>query len=582
MRTIGYAQRDSMATMARLATVAASVVAVLGTACTGGQAPPRSAVLITLDTTRLDALGAYGGVPGLTPNLDRLAERSVRYEWARSVAPLTLPAHTSMFTGLYPPRHGVRGNGPSVLSRKATTVAEHARAAGFQTAGFVACLALDRAYGVAQGFDAWGQPTPDRRRRLGEVSDRPARAVVAEARSWLARRDPSRPFFLWVHLFDPHAPYEAPAPFRGERTPYHGEVAAMDAAVGELIAALEQDGLFEQAFLAVVADHGEGLGDHGEQTHGTYLWDSTLRVPLLLRYRDGYGAGEVSTETVSVVDLAPTLLEAMELELPADLDGLSLYYQSVPSERGVYFESYDAWRRFGWSPLVGWADARGKYVRGSREQLFQPRGDAAEAAELLSSGGELPPRYVEGLASVTALPAFEPAGDQAVPEELLLEMARLGYGATHERAPEYPAPLELVERPDPRDHTLRFAEFSRARALVESGDHAAAVELLEEIVAANPYNATALDWLASALIASNQHERAVRVLRNRLVLPPEQIATHRDLMRCFTALGNEEQARRHSIRALRLLVEVHTLRGQRQEVSKYRALLERARSAANE
>jgi arylsulfatase A-like enzyme len=533
--------------------------------------------LITLDTTRLDALGVYGGVPGLTPSLDRLAERSLRYRWARSVAPLTLPAHTSMFTGLYPPRHAVRGNGPSVLSREATTVAERARRAGFQTAGFVACLALDRSYGIAQGFEAWGQPAARTDRQVGQVSDRPARAVVVEAKQWLAARDPSRPFFLWVHLFDPHAPYDPPAPFRSERTPYHGEVAAMDAAVGDLVAALEQHALLDDVFLAVVADHGEGLGDHGEQTHGTYVWDSTLRVPFFLHYRDGFGAGEVSLETVSVVDVAPTLLEAMELEVPDDLDGLSLYYQSVPSDRGVYFESYDAWRRFGWSPLVGWADAQGKYVRGGGEQLFDARADPDESADRLAAGDALPARYVEGIGGVLALPALEPAGDRAVSAEILAEMAKLGYGTTHERAPEYPDPLADFGRPDPRERIEQFDTFRRARDLVESGDTARAIELLDEIVAANPYNATALDWLASALIASNQWERAVEVLRSRLVLPPEQIATHRDLVKCFTALGDREQARLHSIRSLHLLVEVHELRGERQQASKYRALLENVR-----
>jgi arylsulfatase A-like enzyme len=571
--------------MVRTASIASVVVGVLGSlaaSCSAGEAPPRSAVLITLDTTRLDALGVYGGVEGLTPNLDRLAERSLRYEWARTVAPLTLPAHASMFTGLYPPRHGVRGNGPATLTREATTVAERARAAGFQTGGFVACLALDRTFGIAQGFDAWGQPTPGERRQVGQVSDRPARAVVVEAVRWLAARDPSKPFFLWVHLFEPHAPYDPPAPFRSERTPYHGEVAAMDAAVGELIAALEENALLEQAFVAVVADHGEGLGEHGEKTHGTYCWDATVRVPMLLHYRDGYEAGEASLETVSVVDVAPTLLQAMELELPADLDGLSLYYQSVPTDRGVYFESYDAWRRFGWSPLTGWADAHGKYVRGAREELFDTRADPGELQELLANGTALPERYVEGIGSVTSQPALESAGERAVPEEILLEMARLGYGTTHERAPEYPGPLAELGRADPRDRLEQFDEFARARNLVESGNNTAAIELLEQIVAGNPFNTTALDWLATALIASNEHERAIGVLRARLVHPPERIATHRDLVKCFTANGDDESARVHSLRSLRMLVDIHELRGERQEASKYRALLEDARRSVRE
>ena len=563
--------------MARRAWIPALLALAAG--CGGGDQGARSALLITLDTTRLDSLGAYGGPDGLTPNLDRFAARSLRYEWARTVAPLTLPAHASMMTGLYPPRHTVRGNGPAALPREAVTVAERARSAGFQTAGFVACLALDRAYGIAQGFDTWSQPRPTTNRQVGQITDRPGGDVVAEAVRWLRGRDRGRPFFLWVHLFDPHAPYQPPPRFASERSPYHGEVAAMDAAVGHLLGAIEDEpGLSERVFLAVVADHGEGLGERGEETHGLLCWDTTVRVPLFLLYRDGWAAGETSAETVSVVDLGPTLLEAMSLSVPDDLDGISLYYESVPSDRGVYFESYDGWRRFGWNPLTGWADGRGKYVRGAREELFRPRSDAGEENDLLAGGGRLAERYTEGLAGVTARPALAGAGDRAVEEEVLEEMARLGYGTTYERQPAYPGPFDELPRPDPRDRLAESAEVDRARALIVAGNHGAAVPILEGVTAGNPYNAAALDLLGRALMAAGDYERAVAILRARLVLPPEQIATHRDLMKCFTALGNEEQQRIHSTRALELLVETYERRGERQEAARYRGLLESVRT----
>ena len=320
---------------------------------------PRSALLITLEATRRDALGAYGAAPSVTPHLDDLAEEAIRYEWARSVAPLSRPAHASIATGLYPPRHGLRSERSQALADRAVTVAERARAAGFATAAFLGSRALDESSGLLQGFEHHGAPPPGDP-TFGDVPKRPAAEVVGEATAWLQERPRERPFFLWVHCSDARRPrHGTDAP---ETAAYLEEVGAIDRALGELFAVLAAEDLLEETFVAVAGAGGEALGEHGELGAGLELWDSTLRVPLLLRYHDGFGAGEASSEIVSVADLAPTLLEAMGLESrgSGDLDGTSLYYQSVATDRGVYFESYDGWERFGWSPLVGVADARGK------------------------------------------------------------------------------------------------------------------------------------------------------------------------------------------------------------------------------
>ncbi len=239
---------------------AALLASSLVSATCGSSEPvdARSVVLITLDTTRTDALRAFGGERDVAPHLDALASESVLYVDARTVAPLTLPAHTSMLTGLFPPRHGARGNGPAMVSQDAVTVAERAALAGFQTAGFVGGLTLDRAYGIAQGFEVWSQPAETSHRLLGQVSDRPAESVVLDALSWLKARDRSRPFFLWVHEFDPHAPYAAPREFVEQAAghAYYAEVARMDAALGDLIGELRKQEFFERGLTCVVADHG--------------------------------------------------------------------------------------------------------------------------------------------------------------------------------------------------------------------------------------------------------------------------------------------------------------------------------------
>ena len=247
-----------------------SVLALaLASACPGSDEPGGlSAVLITLDTTRDDAVGA----PGVTPHLDALARDGVRFERAYTVAPLTLPAHASMLTGLVPLRHGLRVNGAGALPLAASTLAEHAAAAGLRTGAIIGAVVLDGAFGLDQGFETYDVPPHGRQQRDTHFAMRTGAEVVELALAWLDEGDPRAPFFLWVHLWDPHAPYDAPAELAGRfpEHPYLDEVAAADAAVGTLIAGLTARGLMERTAILVVGDHGEAFGEHGELTHGTY------------------------------------------------------------------------------------------------------------------------------------------------------------------------------------------------------------------------------------------------------------------------------------------------------------------------
>ncbi|MCB9914602.1 MAG: sulfatase [Planctomycetes bacterium] len=373
-------------------------------------------MLVTLDTTNPGALGCYSGRAGLTPHLDALAAEGVLYENARSVAPLTLPSHASMMTGLWPPRHTLRDNGLRALPESAETLAEAARARGYQTAACVAAVVLGESYGLDQGFDVYDAPHgagPGH----GHVLERSSAEVTAAALRWLDGRDRARPFFLWVHYFDAHAPYD-PAPeflaraqALGEaRFPaYLGEVAQVDDAVGALLARLRAEGLLEHTLVAVVGDHGESLGRHGEPTHSLLAYDATIRVPLLLRYPDGYRAGERSAEFVSVADVAPTLLEALDLAPGGALDGRSLYRRAVPPGRGVYFESSYGWLNYGWSPLSGWASAEGTYLHSSAPELFPgPAGTRGE--ERWAAEPALAARLLAALEAATAGPALADDG----------------------------------------------------------------------------------------------------------------------------------------------------------------------------
>jgi len=484
-------------------------------------AAPLNAVLITLDTTRADALAPYGAPPDRTPYLALLAEQSVVYEEATTVAPLTLPAHASILTGLYPPRHGVRDNGAYALAPAATTVAEVARELGAQTAAFVAAAVLDPGFGLDQGFDVYEAPARPFTHASSTYAERRGSEVAARALDWLEGRDPTRPFFLWMHLFDPHAPYDPPPAFAAhEGSPYAGEVAAADAALGRLLARLEAEGLLERTFVVVVADHGEAFGEHGEVSHASLCYDTTLRVPLLLRYPDGWGAGRRSREIVSVVDVAPTLMRALGATVPAgiaDLDGASLYRRTVAPDRGVYFESYYGYLNFGWSPITGWRDALGKYVHSSRPELYETHLDPDETSNLVEKAGEGLARYRAGLADVAAR---EPLQASAAPGRLGQALARLGYAQSTAAPLQLPGPLAPSELPAPADRLDEQLAFQEALGLQEEGRWEEADARLRAIVGANPRNVAALDRLAAGLAQLARCDEALGVLRSVVAVGP--------------------------------------------------------------
>ena len=491
------------------------VLVTLPLACGGGEGARelRSAVLITLDTTRADALGCYGRADSPTPSLDRLARESVVQEGAHTVAPLTLPAHASMMTGLYPPRHTVRDNGMSPVPRSAVTLAERARAAGVQTAAVVAAAVLDHAFGLDQGFDSYDDPA----HRGFEGSERRASEVADRALAWLAGRDRERPFFLWVHLFDPHAPYDPPDAFRsapGAGVPYLGEVAAMDGAIGRLVERLREDELLDELTLMVVADHGEAFGEHEEYSHGAYCYEPTLRVPMLLRHPGGRGGGGRSARVTSVVDVHPTLAEAMglppERSAPA-LDGESLFGREAAPERGVYFESYNGFLYYGWSPIAGWLDARGKYLHSSEPQLFDPWSDPGEAADLVVERASELDGYRAAIERLTRRPAL--SREQAhVAQDLLVDVQNLGYaGAGDAPEDDLPHPLAESDLPAPARTAAVHRKLMEATVHRNAGDPQGACALLEEVLAADPANYYARETLGSTLIEAQRCADAIPV-----------------------------------------------------------------------
>ena len=350
---------------------AAAVVAVaaLGSGTAGSRPNEMNVLIITLDTTRADRLSPYGYMDAAMPSLERLAREATVFNQAISVSPLTLPAHTSLFTGLLPPNHGVRDNADRPLAATYTTLAEVARAQGFRTAAFVGSAVLDRERGLAQGFDVYSDVGRDDRRPHSEPQ-RTAAQVVDQAVKWLASERRAR-FFLWAHLYDPHHPYNPPEPFRaGTRDAYVGEVAFAESQIGRLLDVLDERGLRDDTIVVVVGDHGESLNEHGENHHGIFLYESVLRVPLMIRM-PGRSARRVS-EVVRITDVMPTVLALAGIGAPTN-DGVSLVDLMTGRRHGLDLEAYAESlypQRFGWSPLYALRDSRYKFIDAPKPELY--------------------------------------------------------------------------------------------------------------------------------------------------------------------------------------------------------------------
>ena len=515
---------------------------LLASACAGEDRGPRSALLVTLDTTRADALSCYGNEEPTTPVLDALAAEGVAFDAAHTVMPLTLPAHASMLTGLFPLRHGLRDNGVAALPESAQTVATRAHAAGIETAAFLSSVVLDDDFGLNHGFDVYSLP---QRRAAGERAhgaERSSRDTIDAALAWLAKRDPARPFFLWVHLYDPHHPYEPSAPFAGRfSTPYLGEVAQADHELGRLLDDLRARGLYERTFVLALADHGEAFGEHGEIGHGTFCYETTLRIPLIARWpRDAGGRtpGTRSRELASAVDVAPTLAEALGLTPLEGIDGASFFARALPDGRGVYFESYYAYLSCGWSPLAGWMDERGKYIHSSEPELYDWRADPLEEKDLARERAGECERIRGEIARAAEAPVLEVVeigGDEA-----LAGIHALGYAGSDDSS-ELPHPLAPNTLLSPRSQASFFAKQARAQELAGTGRHAEAAAIYEEVLRGSPSNFFALEELATNYLELGRATDAIPLLERLTKEGPQRAKSYLKLgLALITAKHFEE------------------------------------------
>jgi arylsulfatase A-like enzyme/tetratricopeptide (TPR) repeat protein len=562
------------------------VVLVVAGACHSKSPHPANLVLVTVDTLRADRLGAYGHAAAQTPTADRLAREGVRVEDATVQVPQTGPSHASLFTGLLPHEHGLRDNFSPPLRPGVPTLASTLAGHGYDTAGFVASLTVSARTGLDRGFRTFDDPFSDSgERRLLTRSERPAGEVVDAALAWL-ERPRERPFFAWVHLFDPHAPYEPPAPFdRRLPDPYDGEVAYADQQVGRLLAFLDEAGLRESTLFVLTSDHGEGLGDHGEDEHLLLVYDSTLRVPLLLSWPGVLPQGATVPGQFRSVDLLPTLLELLQVPaVPSGGDSRAgaLEEGGELPESESYAESLYGSLHFGYAPLRALRAGGWKYIDAPRAELYDLRADPGEEHNLLDRRPEKADRMRDRLArrggGETA-----PSEGVAVNASELERLIALGYVAGTS------SPEGTALGADPKDKIAEYQAYKRdvteARRLLEAGDIDAALALLERRSAEDTVSFEVESMRGQALVLRRRYAEAVEPLETALSLLPTFAGTYAALSLALRETGRYDESRAVLERGLETdpenpaLLQAHgiLLRGLG-DLSGARASLERART----
>ena len=510
-------------------------------------------VVITLDTTRADRIGAYGAKGVETPALDRIANEGVLFEQAVAVAPLTLPAHSSIFTAKFPPEHGVRDNGGFFLGAEQVTLAELLKSRGYRTGAFVSAYVLDSKWGLDQGFDAYVDDfdiSPTRGASLS-ATQRPANEVVDKALPWMDGAA-GAPFFAWLHLYDPHAPYRPPEPFesRYKDHPYNGEIAFTDSQIQRLITHLQSSGVYDRTIIAVMGDHGESLGDHGESAHGFFIYNSATHVPFMIRTPFSATRGRRVTDPVRAVDLMPTVLDLLGVRHPDGLSGVSLVPLMTGATRELALDAYSEamypLHHYGWSDLRALRAGRYKVIDAPRPELYDLEHDPAEATNLFAERQPLGDRMIAQLRSMEArfrtTVAELPAPD--VDPEARERLAALGYVGSFVANASDPR----TGRADPKDKIGLFNKLGTAQEISKDADaddpaaFARITRLLEEVVQEDPQVIDGWFMLGTQHLRRGDPEKAVAYLKRTLTLKPDYDLAVINLANAYRRLGDDEAA----------------------------------------
>ncbi|MEX2270614.1 MAG: sulfatase-like hydrolase/transferase [Vicinamibacterales bacterium] len=519
-----------------------------------GAQGPHGVLLITIDTLRADRVGAYGHKFASTPVLDALAARGVRFADATAHAPLTHPSHAAIMTGRYPGAFGIRLNGMTPMPPEAMTLAERFREAGYATGAVVASVILDEAYGLSQGFESYDDriSAPSGDVALSTLQRR-ADAVTDRALAWLKEHGPGRrslgeggKWFLWVHYYDPHLPYDPPKMGTGlniQDRPYDAEVAFVDQQLGRLLRGIDP----ARTLVSVTSDHGEALGDHGEADHGYFIYDSTLHVPWIIA---GPGiAPRVVAEQVRVIDVAPTLADLAGIGPSTRADNSARSGQDGESLRGVmngaarreippsYAESWYPKLHFGWSELRSLRVGEWKHIAAPKPELYDLRTDKGELKNVIAARAPVAARMAADMQRVTAGFRDAPAEAAATPDpEAVARLRALGYVGSMAPA------ASTTGGDDPKDRLQDYiayrTRFNRALGLLARGDAAGAALLLQDLVKRNVRAYEAHLYLGQAYAAQKKYDAALGEFDASSLLNPSNAQPHFEAAKAFAAKGD--------------------------------------------
>jgi arylsulfatase A-like enzyme/tetratricopeptide (TPR) repeat protein len=511
---------------------------------------PPNVIVITLDTTRADRMGFLGSKRGLTPNLDALARQSAVFTRAYAQAPLTPVSHATIFTGTYPQFHQVL-DFPMPLIKDLPFAPDILRAHGYHTAAFIGSLALDPAGGAPgfdRGFDTYFADFHSKdfhEKDRYKTVERRAGDVVAHALAWL-KEHPQGPFFMWVHLYDPHDPYDAPEPYKTRFTkePYDGEIAYMDSVVGNFFRELKARNLYDGSAIAVMSDHGESLGAHGEDTHGVFLYDETIQVPLVIKLPHAAGVGKRIENRVELVDVLPTLLQVVGVDVPAEVQGISLLGMMKAGngeaaetlrDRPAYAETDYPRTSFGWSSERSLRTGKYLYIHAPRQELYDQTVDPSAGRDLSGTSTAVTNTLAEQLNVFRAKTGSSRQAPKAVVDPTAQEkLAALGYVSG--------GPPVKADSPgagaDPKDKIEVSNMVHRANSERENGRFKEAAVLLQQVVAKEPGLTGMYAKLGDNLLDLKDYQQAVPVLRKAMELDPDSPTSHFRLAKALMGTGD--------------------------------------------
>ena len=515
---------------------------------------PLNLLLITVDTLRADHLGCYGGADASTPAIDRLAKEGVLFEQASTCVPLTLPSHASILTGTYPAFHGAHNNGTYKVDDSVVTLAEVLRGRGYRTGAVIGAFPLASRFGLTQGFDTYDDtlPVPQEGERKMGYAQRPADRVSRAGLEWLETKE-GKPFFLWLHYFDPHSPYAPPEPFaaRFRGRPYDGEVAFVDEQVGRVLERIRRPDFASNTLVVLMSDHGEGLGDHGEWTHGVFLYESTLRVPLLMALPGVLPAGRRVGQPVRSIDVLPTVLELLRVPIPDAVQGESLrplYEGGAASQRAVLAETRAPRENYAWSDLDAIRVGALKFIRAPRPELYDLSADPGETENRFSArpddGARLAAELEHRLADA-ARHAPDGSGPREPDDETRKRLASLGYISS-------PGPARGAPLPDPKDRIAVLELLDRGAALASDGRLEEAIAVYTRALASDPGNPTVYERRGNARLTAKDYRGAREDYAQVLASSPDRLETLQNMGMALYGLGDLEGAESHYSRALAL------------------------------